>query len=90
MSEPADLDDLVAYLTRASRLSRPEAVKLVDEVLAYLDERAEEFVVRRHRELQAEGHANGEIFARIARELPSRRFRAPAFTERQLRRLIYG
>lgn len=90
MSEPADLDDLVAYLTRASRLSRPEAVRLVDEVLAYLDERAEEFVVRRHRELQAEGHANGEIFARIARELPGRRFRAPAFTERQLRRLIYG
>ena len=90
MSERADLEDLVDYLTKASRLSRPEAVRLIDAVLAYLDEPAEEFVVRRHRELQAEGHANGEIFARIARELPWRRFRAPAFTERQLRRLIYG
>jgi hypothetical protein len=90
MSDRPDLEDLVAYLERTSRLSRQEAVRVVDEVLAYLDERAEEFVCRRHREMQAEGFGNDEIFQRIARELPWRRFRAPALTERQIRRLIYG
>jgi hypothetical protein len=90
MSDRPDLENLVEYLVRTSRLSRQEAVRVVDEVLAYLDERAEEFVCRRHREMQAEGLGNDEIFQRIARELPWRRFRAPALTERQIRRLIYG
>jgi hypothetical protein len=90
MSDLPDFEELVAYLTRSSRLSRVEAVRVIDEVLAYLDERMEEFVTRRHRELQAEGLANDAIFARIARELPWRRFRGPSLTERQIRRLIYG
>ena len=64
MLEPAELTDLVAYLVRTTRLSRPEAVRLVDEVLSFLDERPEEFVCRRHRALQEEGLSNSEIFAR--------------------------
>ena len=90
LTNRADLEELLGYLVRTSRLSRPEAVRVVDEVLAFMDERAEEFVARRHREMQAEGLGNDEIFQRIARELPWRRFRAPALTERQIRRLIYG
>jgi hypothetical protein len=90
MSDRPDLEDLVQYLVRSSRLSRQEAVRVIDEVLAFMDERAEEFVCRRHRELQGEGLGNDQIFERIARELPWRRFRAPALTERQIRRLIYG
>ena len=90
MLDRSEFEDLVAYLARAGRLTRPEVERLVDEVLAYLDELPEEFVCRRHRSLQAEGLANGEIFRRIAAELPQRRFRAPAYTERQIRRIIYG
>ena len=40
--------------------------------------------------LQAEGLANPEIFARISAELASWRFRSPRYTERQIRRIIYG
>jgi len=90
MSEPTELEDLVAYLVRTSRLSRPEAGRLVNEVLSFLDERPEEFVCRRHRALQGEGLSNGEIFRRIAADLERWRFRAPAYSERQIRRLIYG
>ena len=90
MSEPTEFEDLVVYLARTTRLSRPEATRLVDEVLAFLDERPEEYVCRRHRALQSEGLPNGEIFARLAAELERWRFRAPAYSERQLRRLIYG
>ncbi len=37
MSEPSEFEDLVAYLVRTTRLSEPEAVRLVDEVLSFLD-----------------------------------------------------
>jgi hypothetical protein len=40
--------------------------------------------------LQREGLPNSEIFLRLAAELERWRFRAPAYSERQLRRLIYG
>ena len=90
ISEPTEFEDLVIYLVRTTRLSRAEATRLVDEVLSFLDERPEEFVSRRHRALQGEGLSNSEIFARLAAELERWRFRAPAYSERQMRRLIYG
>ena len=90
MSEPSELADLVMYLVRTSRLTRSDAIRLVDEVLAFLGERPEEFVCRRHRALQAEGLSNSEIYSRLRAELPRWRFRAPEYTERQIRRLIYG
>jgi hypothetical protein len=90
MSEPTEFVDLVAYLVRTTRLSPPEATRLIDEVLSFLDERPEEFVCRRHRALQGEGLSNSEIFARLSAELARWRFRAPAYSERQLRRMIYG
>lgn len=90
MSESNELGELVAYLVRTSRLSPAEAMRLVGEVLSFLDERPEEFVCRRHRALQADGLSNPEIFARLMAELRQWRFRAPAYSERQLRRIIYG
>jgi hypothetical protein len=90
MSDAADLEELVAYLVRTSRLDRAQASRLVDEVLAALDETPEDFIRRRHRALQGEGLSNEAIFARIGAELAQRRFRAPAYTARQLRRIIYG
>lgn len=90
MSDPVELEDLVAYLVRTGSLSRSEVARLVDEVLGFLDELPEEFVCRRHRELQAEGCPNDAIFARIVAEMARRRFRAPAYSARQIRRMIYG
>jgi hypothetical protein len=90
MSELAEFEDLVIYLARTTRLSPAEAVRLVDEVLSFLDERPEEFVCRRHRALQGEGLSNSEIFERLTAELARWRFRAPTYSERQIRRMIYG
>ena len=86
----SEFEELTGYLVRTSRLSASEARRLVGEVLSFLDETPEDFVRRRHRALQAEGLANPEIFARVSAELAQWRFRAPRYTQRQIRRIIYG
>lgn len=88
--ELTDLVELVAYLNRTTRLTQAEAMRVVGEVLNFLDETPDEFIRRRHRALQATGCANSEIFARIAAELSQWRFRATGYSERQIRRAIYG
>ena len=89
-AEPNDLEDLVDYLARSTRLERREAERLIDEVLSFLGEQPEQFVRRRHLELQRHGLANEAIFARLEQELARRRFAAPAYSRRQLRRIVYG
>jgi hypothetical protein len=83
-------DDLIDHLMRSAPLSRGEAARVVQDVLAYFDETTPAFVRRRHRELQADGLVNDEIFARIARELAHRAVAPPELTRRQLRRIVYG
>jgi hypothetical protein len=90
MSSVEERQELIAYLTRTSRLSGEEVRRMVEEVLGFLDETPEDFVRRRHRALQAEGLSNAAIYMRVAAELSAWRFRAPQYTERQIRRLIYG
>ncbi|MEV6652408.1 hypothetical protein [Streptomyces sp. NPDC051219] len=87
---PSAHDDLVDHLVRSTPLQRGEAARVVLDVLAYFDEKTEEFVRRRHRELQSGGLTNTEIFERIAAELPHRAVAPPDLTLRQLRRLVYG
>ncbi|MBW8792830.1 MAG: hypothetical protein JF597_04345 [Streptomyces sp.] len=83
-------DELVDHLMRSSPLSRGEALRVIQEVLAYFDETTADYVRRRHRELQAEGLVNTEIFDRIAADLKYRAVAPPELTLRQLRRMVYG
>ena len=85
-----NLGDLLSHLTRVTGLPERAAARLVDEILTFFSESVEEFVARRHRELQAEDLQNDAIFGRVAAELRTRRFAAPPLSERQIRRLIYG
>jgi hypothetical protein len=90
MSDLSELQDIVAYLVRTTPLSQGQATRVVEDVLALLNETPDAFVRRRHLALQAEGLANAEIFARLLAELEQLRFRAPELSERQIRRIIYG
>jgi len=85
-----DHEDLVRQLGRTTGLPANVAARVVDDVLAYFDETAEEYVRRRHRQLQRRGHTNDRIFEQIAAELPARRFRSGGLSLRQLRRIVYG
>jgi hypothetical protein len=71
-------------------LSRGQAARAVDEVLDALGLEVDEFISRRHAELQAQGESNRDIFERIACELRQLRFKAPELSARQIRRRIYG
>ena len=84
------IEDLIRHLAQSSALTEPAAAHLVEEVLGFFDELPEEFVQRRHREMQMQGCQNAEILARVAAEMGRQRFRAPACSERQIRRMIYG
>ena len=81
---------LVEHLERTTRLNGAEAERVVAEVLDYFSESLEGFITRRHAELQGEELRNPEIFSRLLTEARQRRFAAPALSERQVRRIVYG
>ncbi len=89
---PADpfAQDLARYLAASTGLPQPTAVRVIADVATYFNETIEEFVRRRHAELQRRQHKNDEIWPLIGAELGQRRFAAPALSERQLRRIVYG
>jgi len=90
MEDSAARDELLAHLEGITRLTRSEIGKVLSEALAFYAESVEEFVARRHGELQTSGLKNEVIFPQIGEEMRARRFAAPPLSERQLRRLVYG
>ena len=86
---PAD-QTLVDHLVATTGLTAAEAARVVEDVLAFHDEPVEDYVRRRHAELKTHGARNTEIFAGLAEELTQRVVAAPALSERQLRRIVYG
>jgi hypothetical protein len=89
MSDPFP-QDLVRYLAASTDLPQPTAVRVIADVTTYFSETIEQFVRRRHGELQRRHHKNEKIWPVIAAELGQRRFTAPDLSERQLRRIVYG
>ncbi len=81
---------LVDHLVNSTELTPAEAARVVEDVIAFHAEAVEDYVRRRHAELKTHGDRNPEIFARLAEELAQRVVAAPALSERQLRRIVYG
>ena len=81
--------DLVRYLAASTDLPPATAVRVVADVVAYFSETVEDFVRRRHGELQRRKYKNDEIWPVIVAEVALRRFSAPEISERQLRRIVY-
>ena len=82
--------DLARYLAASTGLPQSIAVRVIADVTTYFSETVEEFVQRRHAELQRTQRKNDEIWPVIAAELRQRRFPAPSLSDRRLRRLVYG
>ena len=82
--------DLAGYLAASTGLPPSTAMRVIADVTTYFSETIEQFVRRRHGELQRRQRRNEEIWPLIEAELAQRRFAAPGLSERQLRRLVYG
>jgi hypothetical protein len=82
--------DLIDRLAGSTGLTRAEAARVVDDVLAWYREPVEDYVRRRHAHHRLSGKRNAEIFELIARELAVRAVAPPFLSERQLRRIVYG
>ena len=82
--------DLIRNVVASTGLPEATASRLVTDVTAYFSETVEEFVARRHAELQDKSKKrNDDIWPQLAAELKSRRFKAAELSERQLRRIVY-
>ena len=81
---------LVRHVVGSTGLPAPVAERVIADVVAYFSETAETFIRRRHAELQRRGRKNAEIWRVLAAELAERPVAAGEFTERQLRRIVYG
>jgi hypothetical protein len=82
--------DLARYLAASTGLPQSTATRVIVDVTTYFSETIEQFVRRRHGELQRRQRRNEEIWPLIEAELTQRRFAAPGLSERQLRRIVYG
>jgi hypothetical protein len=85
-----DLADLVDHVVGTTGLSPAEARRVIGDVVAYFTATTEDYVRRRHAELQLHGGRNDDIFVRIQQELKHWPVRAPELSTRQLRRIVYG
>ena len=90
MKRTGTQDELIHHLCSHYGLTASTASNLVAEVLAYHSQTHEEFIHQRHSELQESGVTNKKAFRQIQDEIRERRFPAPALTERQIRRILYG
>jgi hypothetical protein len=89
-TSPPDQDYLAQRIAQTLGLPAGVARRLVDDVVAHYAETAQQYVVRRHRELAAQGWKNARIYQQLRDELATRPFAAPDCSVRQIRRMIYG
>ena len=82
--------ELISRVSASTGLSPGEAARVVADIIGWYQEPVEGFVRRRHAHLRTYGRRNNEIFAVIGAELAERLVAAPALSERQLRRIVYG
>jgi hypothetical protein len=82
--------DLVRYLASSTGLPQATAVRVIADMITYFNETVEDFVRRRHTELQQRQRKNDEIWSEIAAEIDQRRFAVTGLSARQLRRMVYG
>ncbi|MEV1292203.1 hypothetical protein [Pseudonocardia sp. NPDC049635] len=82
--------ELVRHVAVTTGLPPEVAARVVTDVVAHFAETTEEFVRRRHRELQARGLRNDEIWPRVGAELDARVVAPGAVSARRLRRIVYG
>lgn len=82
--------DYVNHLCQLYPLKKEDLLRLWEEFQEYYKETPEEYIRRRHIELQSKGYRNQDIFKKIQDQLKIQRFKSTPLSTRQIRRIIYG
>jgi hypothetical protein len=82
--------DLQTHVAQTYGIPSAAFNRLYEEFAAFYDVTLEEFVRRRHLEMQKAGKRNREIYLALLREVRAMRFSVRDVSERQIRRLVYG
>jgi len=82
--------DLRGHVTQSYGVREAEFDRLFEEFAAFFDVTLEEFIRRRHQEMQRTGARNAAIYAALREEARQMRFAVRRLSERQVRRIIYG
>lgn len=85
-----EIDQVAARIAASSGVSKAVARRIVEDVIAQYSETVSAYVARRHQELTRSGWKNPDIYRRLVDEVAARPFAQPPYTERQIRRMIYG
>lgn len=85
-----ELEELATRIASSSGLSPAVARRIVEDVIAQYMETVSEYVNRRHQELTRAGWKNPDIYRCLMEEVAVRPFAQPPYSERQIRRMIYG
>ncbi|WP_028974343.1 hypothetical protein [Spirochaeta cellobiosiphila] len=83
-------EEYLTYLLESYPLDKTQMKNLIGDILEYFSENQEEYIQRRHYELQKDGLKNNEIYDLIHKEIEQRLFLGNPLTTRQIRRIIYG
>jgi hypothetical protein len=83
-------DEIVERVAASLAVTPGQARRVVNDVIAFYREPLEDWVRRRHEQHRRDGLPNGEIYSVLVAEAADRVVAAPALTERQVRRIIYG
>ena len=78
------------HLRRNYGLQDSVARQIWQDLLAFFTDDPEEYIRRRHLELQDQGLKNDEIYSILGKEVRTMLFPGPKLSDRQIRRIIYG
>jgi hypothetical protein len=82
--------DFKLHLMATYGISDGNFERIHEEFLSFFGQTLDEYVVKRHGELHAQGRHNQEIYGQIQAETAERRFALKDLSERRIRRIIYG
>ena len=81
-----ELKDRLSHIISIEKI---DIDKLYNELLSFFSESEQNYIARRHKELQKEKYKNNEIYSILIREIKNHLFVGRKLSERQIKRIIY-
>ena len=81
--------ELKNRLSHIISIEKIDISKLYNELLSFFSESENNYIIRRHHELQKEKFKNKKIYSILVKEIKNHLFIGRKLSERQIKRIIY-